>query len=280
MPVLNDSLEDGCVIERGYEYDQELTANSVSEGPEDEGSSGKARVDKDIDQDFYQRSIERRESGDDFPSKTSTDSADKTISLVCFSVREDRLWKTARVLGYVSAALLIILGIFCFVESKRSRSASAFAFALSCFLDASGAVVVIWRSFVSETGEKAILRELQAQLIMGILFWLAALFILVRSLIYLSDYDRGDDEESELLYILLGIGCGLQFLCFILKTPLAVLLHSPALVADGVNSLAACLLAAASIIVNVIGITSPRLAIGDKVVGVVISFFIAGYGSL
>lgn len=48
---------------------------------------------------------------------------------------------------------------------------------------------------------------------------------------------------------------------------------------EGVNSLAACILAITGIVVSVLGESSETLAIIDDLVGVIVSFFIASYGT-
>lgn len=96
---------------------------------------------------------------------------------------------------------------------------------------------------------------------------------------YLNDLDDQEEEESQFFYILLGIGCGLQLFFFLTKTPIAFVLKSSALIADGVNSLAACVLAVMGIVASVPRNSYERLDIIDDVVRVVVSFFIAGYGT-
>eukprot|EP00057_Strongylocentrotus_purpuratus_P026525 XP_011680999.1 PREDICTED: transmembrane protein 163-like [Strongylocentrotus purpuratus] len=209
---------------------------------------------------------------------STADQDEPSVEFV-LSQRDARLWRIARILGYISAALLILLGVACFIESSRSESSSLFAFAFSCLLDSSGAMVVIWRSFSTVSVRKSRIRELQSQVLIGCLFWLAAMFILIRAMLYLYNLDEQDEKESEIIYILLGIGCGLQFFFFLTKTPIAVVLKSSALIADGVNSLAACILAITGIVVSVLGESSETLAIIDDLVGVIVSFFIASYGT-
>ncbi|XP_030852672.1 uncharacterized protein LOC115928831 [Strongylocentrotus purpuratus] len=91
---------------------------------------------------------------------STADQDEPSVEFV-LSQRDARLWRIARILGYISAALLILLGVACFIESSRSESSSLFAFAFSCLLDSSGAMVVIWRSFSTVSVRKSRIRELQ-----------------------------------------------------------------------------------------------------------------------
>ena len=172
--------------------------------------------------------------GEDFHCVSTVDDEFRTQ----LSPGDQKTWNHYAVaISVVSIVLTIILGCGGAVVAAQSGNIALFGFALNCFLDVLSTGVVLWRFWPSQVNSPtAVLRERErkASLLIAILFVIAALVIVGKSVAGLVRHEAPDNALASLL--LACVSCALCLALAWGKLRIGQELCSASMRTDGLNS--------------------------------------------
>lgn len=157
-----------------------------------------------------------------------------------------KLRTTTLIVSWMSAVVLLILGVITFIGAVLDESSAAFAFAFNAFLDCMSSFVVIWRFSGNGGLLYSVKKECMACLVLGVLFLISGVIVAGQS-IYSLTHSIIPTESSWLYWgsLVDVIAClGLVTI----KIYLAYKLESKTLLTDAFNTFIGVILASSTLI--------------------------------